>query len=380
MWVFINHTVHVSVQTLTFNSAPCCLLLCRTSSCRLSLQPRWRRTLWASRRWRCRRRPARSRRWRASRTRRRTITWTSEPVRPETSCARSNWTRPGLLSQQGLTLPNLCTCLKENERYMSLQLSFPSHALPNWKKCSIVIACHVTDGALDGRLQSHSMSVNLCHLCISHFSLWSSPALWIWQQRLLAFTAFQSRVYASIFFYFYVVCYLYLRAAAKPENRSIWGLHLLSSIISFLAWEDASHLYTIYYNEHKGDIRTIGCIHPWSHTASQPVADWKCLHLTFGMFFSWHSTVCYFCTHCISCNILSDIYIYFSFLRCAFVAKRNSSYQEDVLSPALIWMRGFSCYELAFVHIIMSQSKYLSNVFGFNASSVKSRPHQETWH
>lgn len=206
MWVFINHTVHVSVQTLTFNSAPCCLLLCRTSSCRLSLQPRWRRTLWASRRWRCRRRPARSRRWRASRTRRRTITWTSEPVRPETSCARSNWTRPGLLSQQGLTLPNLCTCLKENERYMSLQLSFPSHALPNWKKCSIVIACHVTDGALDGRLQSHSMSVNLCHLCISHFSLWSSPALWIWQQRLLAFTAFQSRVYASIFFFILMSC------------------------------------------------------------------------------------------------------------------------------------------------------------------------------
>lgn len=112
--VFINHTVHVSVQTLTFNSTPCCLLLCRTSSCRLSLQPRWRRTLWASRRWRCRRRPARSRRWRASRTRRRTITWTSEPVRPETSCARSNWTRPGLLSQQGLALPNPCTCLKEN--------------------------------------------------------------------------------------------------------------------------------------------------------------------------------------------------------------------------------------------------------------------------
>ena len=130
---------------------------------------------------------------------------------------------------------------------MSLQLSFPSHALPNWKKCSIVIACHVTDGALDGRLQSHSMSVNLCHLCISHFSLWSSPALWIWQQRLLAFTAFQSRVYASIFFYyfFYVMCYLYLWAAAEPENRSHLRLHLLSSIISFLAWEDASHQYTI---------------------------------------------------------------------------------------------------------------------------------------
>lgn len=59
------------------NSDPCCMLLYRTSSCRLSLQPQSKRTLWASRRWRCRRHPAKSHLWRASRTRR-TITWTSE--------------------------------------------------------------------------------------------------------------------------------------------------------------------------------------------------------------------------------------------------------------------------------------------------------------
>lgn len=59
------------------NSAPCCLLPYRTSSCRLSLQPQSKKTLWVSRRWRCRRRRARSRLWRASRTRR-TSTWTSK--------------------------------------------------------------------------------------------------------------------------------------------------------------------------------------------------------------------------------------------------------------------------------------------------------------
>lgn len=49
----------------------------RTSSYPPSLRPRWRRTPWPSRCWRCRKRPARSRLWRASRTRR-TTTWTSE--------------------------------------------------------------------------------------------------------------------------------------------------------------------------------------------------------------------------------------------------------------------------------------------------------------
>lgn len=76
------------------------------------------------------------------------------------------------------------------------------------------------------------------------------------------------------------------------------------------------------------DTRTIGCV--WcspvettSHAASWHVAGWKCLHLTFGMFFSLHLTLRYFCTHCIPCTIF-----FLSFLSCAFVAKRNSSYQD----------------------------------------------------
>jgi len=67
-----------SLFNLTLSSDLCCLLPYRTLSCHPSLPPQSKRTLWASRRWRCKRHPARSRLWRASRTRR-TITWTSEP-------------------------------------------------------------------------------------------------------------------------------------------------------------------------------------------------------------------------------------------------------------------------------------------------------------
>lgn len=62
-----------------------------------------------------------------------------------------------------------------------------------------------------------------------------------------------------------------------------------------------------------------------------------------------------------SCNILSDIY--FSFLRCAFVAKMNSSYQEDILSPALIWMMWTEFMNSLFVHITI---QIPFNVFDFN--------------
>ena len=92
---------------------------------------------------------------------------------------------------------------------MSLQLSFPSHALPDWKKCSIVIVCHVTDGALDRRLQSHSMSVNfvpfmhitlqLMELSCNHLHSGSG------NKDFQPSTAFQSRVYASIFFFFFLM-------------------------------------------------------------------------------------------------------------------------------------------------------------------------------
>lgn len=85
----------------------------------------------------------------------------------------------------------------------------------------------------------------------------------------------------------------------------------------------------IYFNEHKGEIRTIGCIRGSHGLTTCSRLEMFTLNVWDVFQLALNSVLFLY-----SCNILS--YINFLFFLCAFVAKRNSSYQEVILSPALI--------------------------------------------
>lgn len=262
----------------------------------------------------------------------------------------------------------LCWC------YRSLTCITKKTSTPKLKQMqySHRLSCHRValpvsggGGAYDRRrrLQSHSMSV-MCHLCISHISLWSSctpPYAGSGRKRLFAFfKANQSRVYASFFFFMCANCLSELQLDPRLRTRQsevpqcglmLSSMYLLSttSITYFSMRISSAHcIFGTWYisMNTKGDIRTIGCVRG---SASQPVADWKCLHLTFGMFFSWHLTLCYFCILVIFC----PIYI-FSFLFVCICSVRGTvlTRKTSCLSPALIWMitekRGFQLLWISF--------------------------------
>lgn len=168
-------------------------------------------------------------------------------------------------------------------------------------------------------LSSHSMSV-MCHLCISLFSFLSSPVT-TWREKgkkKSAFKASQSRVYASS----RMLCANYiakLQLSSRLTSQLNWGASVwmgaqqhAPAVLhsdSLLGHETfISRTQCIATRNISKDTRTIGCVwcspvEPTSHAASWHVAGWKCLHLTFGMFFSLHLTLRYFCTHCIPCTI-----------------------------------------------------------------------------
>lgn len=134
-WALHQQPVWWSTQQWPLLSAPY-----RTLSCPPSLPPQWKRTLWASRYWRCRRHPARSHLWRASQTRR-TITWTSESP-------RTSWTHPGLSQQTHVSIRKglvsvFCSTMSlqkttEQENAVFSSAVF-SHCCSGWWQC-----CYMT--------------------------------------------------------------------------------------------------------------------------------------------------------------------------------------------------------------------------------------------
>lgn len=155
------------------------------------------------------------------------------------------------------------------------------------------------------------------------------------------FIAYRSRIYASIFLTVFAKCTsepqlnpgLRTRQSEAPQSElTLSSMSLLSSTLNFCfgtRLSSAGHRYMTHFNEHRGEFWTIGCTR--GSTVELPRSLTTCSRLemftlnTWDAFF-WHLPLCYFCTHCISGYILSSVY--FFFLLCAFVAKRNSSYQE----------------------------------------------------
>lgn len=149
-----------------------------------------------------------------------------------------------------------------------------------------------------------SVSQHVCNvpfMHITHISLWSSTASsGIQQHRQSVSLLSPVGIYASIFLT------VFAKRTSEPQLNprlrthrfevpqfeiTLGSMNLLSSTLNFyfgMRISSAGHRYVIHFSEHRGELWTIGCTRGSSvelsvHAASQPVADWKCLHLIFAM-------------------------------------------------------------------------------------------------